>query len=438
MSIFQRRRHRRGAAARLLQPPALLLALLALGGCNDAREPSEELAKAMDDTALEHAAKHMDPKYVCPMHPSIISNEPGHCPICGMDLVVRTPGAMTGERPEVSLTPAVIQTLGVRTVRAERGTLWKYIKTVGRIDYDETRLAHIHPRADGWIESLDLRAEGEPVKQGQRLAELYAPEILSAQVDFLLAQDRSGAQRRVSEDKARNILRLLDVPDDIIREIERTGEPRNRIPVRAPIDGVVTRMTARDGMYVTEASEMFSIADLSRVWVMVDIYEHQIDWLREGLGAQMTVPARPGRTWKGEVDYLYPELDPATRTLKVRLVFDNPDGALKPNMFADVIIYGGPKRNVVKVPAEALIVTGERESVVTALGDGRFQPVDVVTGMQRGGEVEILSGLGPGDEVVISGQFLIDSESNLQASFMRMAEPQRPPEGVSRGQAHVH
>jgi Cu(I)/Ag(I) efflux system membrane fusion protein len=430
----------RGALLRWCSLAALPLLLLTLAGCEDSEQPSEDLGEAMDDTALEHAAKHMDPKYVCPMHPQIIKDEPGSCPICGMDLVEKLMDPMAGKRPEVVLTPAVIQTLGVRTARAERGTLWKYIKTVGRIDYDETRLAHVHPRADGWIETLDLRAEGEPVRKGQRLAELYAPDILSAQVDFLLAQDRSGAQRRVSEDKARNILRLLDVPDDIIREIERTGEPRNRVPVRAPIDGIVTKMMARDGMYVTETSEMFTIADLSRVWVLVDVYEHQIDWLQEGLNAEMTVPARPGRSWEGKVDYLYPELDPATRTLTVRLVFDNPDRALKPNMFADVVIYGGPKRDVLKIPAEALIVTGERESVVTALGDGRFQPVDVVTGMQRGGEVEILSGLEPGDEIVISGQFLIDSESSLQASFMRMAEPEPADsgEGMGGGQAHVH
>ncbi|WP_295543825.1 efflux RND transporter periplasmic adaptor subunit [uncultured Thiohalocapsa sp.] len=435
------RLHRRrppGVASRWW-PMAALALPLALAGCEDAEQPSEGLAAAMDDTALAHAAKHMDPKYVCPMHPQIIKDAPGSCPICGMDLVEKMMDPMTGKRPEVALTPAVIQTLGVRTAKAERGTLWKYIKTVGRVEYDETKLAHVHPRADGWIEALSLRAEGEPVRAGQQLAALYAPDILSAQVDFLLAQDRSGTQRRVSEDKARNILRLLDVPDDIIREIERTGEPRNRIPVRAPIDGIVTQMTARDGMYVTAASAMFTIADLAQVWVMADVYEHQIDWLREGLSAEMTVPARPGRTWEGKVDYLYPALDPQTRTLTVRLVFDNPDLALKPNMFADVVIYGGPKRDVLKVPAEAVIVTGERERVVLALGDGRFQPVDVVTGMQRAGEVEIIHGLTPGDAVVTSGQFLIDSESNLQASFMRMAAPETAAggDGVSGGQAHA-
>jgi Cu(I)/Ag(I) efflux system membrane fusion protein len=410
-------------------------------------QPSEPMAEAADDTALEHAKKHLDPKYVCPMHPQIIKDQPGTCPICGMDLVERMLDPMTGKRPQVALTSAVVQTLGVRTAQVERGTLWKYISTVGRIEYDETRLAHVHPRASGWIESLELRAEGEPVKRGQQLAELYAPDILSAQVDFLLSRDggRTG-QRGISADKARNILRLLDVPDDIIRAIENTGEPRNRIPVRAPIDGIVTQMTARDGMYVTESSQMFTIADLSRVWVMVDVYEHQIDWLAPGLTAEMTVPARPGRSWEGKVDYLYPELDPQTRTLRVRLVFDNPGLVLKPNMFANVVIYGGPKRDVLKIPAEALIVTGERTAVVKSLasddGGQRFQPVDVVTGMQRGGEVEILSGLDEGDRIVTSGQFLIDSESSLQASFMRMAgddsaqTPEMTGEQAARGAAH--
>jgi len=441
VSVFRRR------SAGLLSL-SLIIALL-LTGCGERdAAPTEGIADAAQDSALEHAVKHLDPKYVCPMHPQIIKDAPGTCPICGMDLVEKLLDPMTGKHPQVSLTAAVAQTLGVRTARVERGTLWKYISTVGRVAYDEERLAHVHPRADGWIESLKLRAEGEPVKRGQRLAELYAPDILSAQVDFLLSRGGGGArqgqaQRGISADKARNILRLLDVPDDIIREIEKTGEPRNRIPVRAPIDGIVTQMTARDGMYVTKSSQMFTIADLSQVWVMVDIYEHQIDWLAPGLTAEMTVPARPGKTWEGKVDYLYPELDPQTRTLKVRLVFDNPDLVLKPNMFANVIIYGGPKRDVLTIPAEALIVTGERESVVTLLDanddERRFQPVDVVTGMQRGGEVEILSGLDEGTEIVTSGQFLIDSESSLQASFMRMAgDDGEPADSMGGGNAHGH
>jgi Cu(I)/Ag(I) efflux system membrane fusion protein len=243
-------------------------------------------------------------------------------------------------------------------------------------------------------------------------------------VDFLIAMEPGSGIKRDRIDKARNLLRLLDVPDPIIRDIERAKETRNTVPVLAPIDGVVTKMVAREGMFVTESSEMFTIADLRQVWVMVDVFEHQIDWIEPGLHAEIRVPAHPGRKWEGVVDYLYPDLDPKTRTLQVRLVFPNPQLTLKPNMFADVVIFGGPKEGVLKIPRQALIVTGERETVVKALGDGRFQPVDVVSGMQRGDEVEILSGLSEGDAIVVSGQFLIDSESSLQASFMRMEDTQ--------------
>jgi Cu(I)/Ag(I) efflux system membrane fusion protein len=412
---------------------AALFSVFLLAGCND-RSPTESLAAARDDTAMEHAVKHLDPKYVCPMHPQIVKDEPGSCPICGMDLVEKLMDPMTGKHPEVALSGAVIQSMGVRTARVERGKLWKYIRTVGRVDYDETRIAHVHPRAAGWIEGLELRAEGEPVTEGQELAKLYAPDILSAQVDFLLAlgpQPQGVAQ--VKADKARNLLRLLDVPDAIIRDIESTREVRNAIPVQAPIDGVVTQMMARDGMYVSPGTEMFTVVDLSKVWVLVDVFEHQIDWLKKGLSAEISVPAHPGRSWEGKVDYLYPELDPKTRTLRVRLVFENPNLLLRPNMFAEVVIYGGPKDNTLKIPREALIVTGERESVVRVLGNGRFQPVDVVTGMQRGDEVEILSGLTEGEEIVVSGQFLIDSESSLQASFMRMEAG-----GSAAGEGHSH
>lgn len=406
--------------ARTLWLFLFLSVVLGLTACGDAPTPSESLAEASDDTALEHATKHLDPKYVCPMHPQIVRDEPGTCPICGMDLVAKMIDASAGKRPTVEIGNAVLNSMGVRTRPAAIGTLWKYIETVGRVDYDETRLAHVHPRAAGWMETLELNAEGEPVKNGQLVGQLYSEEILSAQVDFLISLDQSNNQARV--EKARNRLRLLGVPEYTISAIQKRREPVNTVPVLANADGVVTRLGARRGMYVTPTTEIVTIADLARVWVLVDVYESQIDWLSEGLTAEISVPAYPGRTWEGKVEYLYPELDPKSRTLKVRLAFDNPDGLLKANMFADVVIYGGPRRDVLTVPAEALIETGRRSSVVLALGNGRFQPVDVVTGMASGGMVEILSGIRAGDEVVVSGQFLIDSESSLQASFLRMQE----------------
>ncbi|EGV30934.1 efflux transporter, RND family, MFP subunit [Thiorhodococcus drewsii AZ1] len=407
---------------------ALALICAALSGCDGPASDvgSTDTEHSAQETALEHAAKHLDPTYICPMHPQIQQDHPGTCPICGMDLIEKRVTPKTAmpkvdPHPEVALSGTMQQRLAVRTAKVERGTLARQIRAVGRIAYDETRLEHLHPRATGWIEKLNLRAEGEPITQGQTLAELYAPDILSAQVDFLIALERQGGNApRIKPDKARNILRLLGVPEPVIRDIERTRQTRNTIPVLAPSDGIVTRMTARDGMYVTPASEMFTIAALSDVWVMVDVFEHQLAWVQPGMSAEMRVPAYPGRTWTGKVDYLYPDLDPETRTLRVRLVFANPGLDLKPNMFADLVIAGEPRPNVLKIPRDALIVTGERESVVKSLGEGRFQPVDVVSGMESEDQVEVISGLAAGDEVVVSGQFLIDSESSLQASFRRM------------------
>lgn len=400
---------------------ALVALVLAVGGCIEADAPpavSESLAEAADDSALEHAGKHLDPKYICPMHPQIVRDDKGSCPICGMDLVEKVIDAGAGKRPAVEIGNAVINSMGVRTAPARNTTLWKYIETVGRIDYDETRLAHVHPRAAGWMETLALRAEGEPIKRGQLIGRLYSEEILSAQVDFLIALDQSNSKAKV--EKARNRLRLLGVTEGTISAIQKKRETRNTVPVVSNADGVVTMLGARQGMYVTPSMEIVTIADLGRIWVLVDVYEHQIDWLTEGLSAEIRVPAYPAQVWEGTVEYIYPELDPTSRTLKVRLAFDNPDGRLKANMFADVVIYGGPKRDALAVPAEAVIETGRRTTVVLALGGGRFQPIDVVAGMASGDWVEILDGLAPGDEVVVSGQFLIDSESSLQASFLRM------------------
>ena len=399
-------------------------ALLLLTACDRPAEPTETLAEAADDTPLEHAVKHLDPKYVCPMHPQIVRDEEGSCPICGMDLVVKMIDPDQGKRPGVKVSSAVVQSMGIRTAEVQRDTLWKYIRTVGRVEFDETRLAHVHPRAAGWMETLALRAEGDPVERGQLLGELYSPDILAAQVDFLIALDRIGdrADSRAGDriEKARNRLRLLGVPEDTITRIQKRRKTQNRTPVRAPMAGVVSRLGAREGMYVTPELEVFTIADLSGMWVMVDVFEHQIDWLAEGLSAEISVPAYPGRTWEGRVEYIYPELDAASRTLRVRLAFDNPEGLLKSKMFADVVIYGGPRHDALVIPREALIETGERSSVVTVAGEGHFQPVDVVVGMRRGDRVEILSGLKEGDRVVTSGQFLIDSESSLQASFNRL------------------
>lgn len=386
-------------------------------------QPSETIAKVLGDSALEHAKKHLDPKYVCPMHPQIVRDEEGSCPICGMDLVKKMIDSSKGKRPVVEVSSAVIQNMGVKTDYAKHDTLWKFIRTVGYVDYDETKLEHMHPRTEGWLEKLNFRAEGEPVEKGEILGYLYSPEILAAQVDFLIALDQPGAKKNKARiEKARNRLRLLGVTEGTISRIQKRRKSQNNVPIISAASGIMTKLTAREGMYIKPDMEIFTIADLGRMWVIVEVFEHQIDWLASGLTAEITVPAYPGRVWEGQVEYIYPDLNPKSRTLRVRLAFDNPEGLLKANMFAEAVIYGGPKHNALVVPSNAVIVTGERSTVVKALGDGRFEPVDVVTGMVRNGRTEILNGLKEADEIVVAGQFLIDSESSLQASFQRMGE----------------
>lgn len=413
-------------------PWALCLLLLACGG--QAPPASESLAEARDDSPAEHLKKHRDPKYVCPMHPRIIRDEPGNCPICGMTLVPREIEREPTAGPEVKVSGAMRQAMNLRTAKAERRTLWKYIRTLGLVSHDERTLVHVHPRAAGWVERLEVRSEGEAVRQGQDLLQLFSPNILEAQVDYLTALSGAQSEAQTRQLKAKNRLLLLSVPEDVIAALDRDREIRKQIPLRAPAGGVVFRLNIREGMYVTPDSEIMTLADLSRVWVMVDVFEHQLDWIKPGLSAEMTTPALPGRTWEGRIDYVYPELDPKTRTLRVRLVFDNPDGALKPNLFADVVLYGGPKKEALSVPREALILEGDRSAVVKVVGDGAFAPVPVVTGMRTPERVEILSGLAEGDEIVSSGQFLIDSEASIQASFARMGKAG----GEQSAPAHQH
>lgn len=431
----------------------LLTSTLLLTACENSNQPSESLAEAKDDTALEHANKHLDSKYICPMHLQIVRDEPGRCPICGMNLVKKEvkpeaqelkikpqPQKMAHKQenqkhsepkkedkhPTVTIRPEIIQKMAVRTTTVNKGTMQKYIKTVGYVAYNEDKLVHVHPRSSGWVEKLHLRREGDPVKKNQSLLEMYSPEVLEAQQDFLVAlrshNKGININRRQYKDLIRNRLRLLGVPNSTIKQIEHQNTSINTVPIFAPQSGIVSSLNIREGMYVTPSLEMFSIVDLSTIWVMVEVFEHQLDWVSTGLIAEIRVPALPGRVWKGKVAYVYPELEPKTRTLKVRLHFDNPKGRLKLNMFAQAIIHGKPNKNVLKIPQPALIITGERETVIKALGDGRFKPVEVKTGMRSQGEIEILSGLNQGDRIVLSGQFLIDSEANLQASFLRFSE----------------
>jgi Cu(I)/Ag(I) efflux system membrane fusion protein len=415
----------------LLRAATLIVFALLLPGCSDEASAPPEAGE--DGNTLEHARKHLDPGYVCPMHPQIVRDTLGTCPICGMDLVEKALEPDTTERPVVELSSATVQNLGVRTATVEHSTLWKYIRTQGTVAYDDERIRHIHARTSGWIENLYVWSEGERVERKDDLADFVSPEVLRAQVNYIESLEEDdltsfGSRTRAREIEttellgSRELLRYFNVPEMFLKTIDDSRQLRDLIPIKAPQGGVITYHNASEGMYVEPWDRLFTIVDLSEVWVMVDIYEHHIAWIRPGLKAEISTPAYPGRTWEGEVEFVYPEVDPEARTLKARLEFANPGELLLPNMFVEVVIYGGPKADVLVIPREALIVTGEREIVVRALGDGRFESTDVVTGMWRGEQIEVLSGLEEGDEVVVSGQFLIDSESNLKASFQQMAE----------------
>ena len=364
--------------------------------------------------------------WVAPMDANYRRDKPGKSPM-GMDLLP-VYADEAGDSSSVTITPEVVQNLGIRTVTAERSPLWRMIETVGYVDYDESRVSHIHLRTEGWIEHLVAHSEGERVRKGEQLLELYSPDLVNAQEEFVqaLAVGNKGLIRA-----SRERLVALGIPANQVKQLETNRKVKQTISIYSPQDGVVSKLMVRHGMFVTPDKQVMSLADLSSVWLLAEIYESQADWVKVGQTAEVSLAFLPGRSWEGQVEYIYPSLDPKTRTLKARLRFDNPDEALKPNMYTSVRIYGGPKHDVIVIPVEALIRTGRESRVIIALDAGRFASRTVTAGIESGDWVEILAGIEPGEEVVTSGQFLLDSEASLKASMTRMQSPDPEQQGAS-------
>lgn len=372
--------------------------------------------------------------YRNPMNPEVTSPVPAKDNM-GMDYIpVFADDDDTGPDGTVSIDPVTVQNIGVRTAVAEAGTISREIHTLGRVDYDEQRITRLHPKTQGWIEELRIGTTGEAIDNDEILLSIYSPQLVSSQREFLLALNnletlgkspfedvRRGAAELVDTSLER--LRLMDVPEHQIQELKESREVTKLLHIHSPAKGIVVNVGIRKGQFVTPQTEMYMIADLSSVWVFVDIFEEELPWVRVGDEAEMRVSAVPGTVLTGKLTYIYPYQESKTRTIKARLEFDNKDLRLKPNMFADVTIHASPRKNVVKVPSEAIVRSGLREQVFVVRAPGKFEPRPVEIGLSGGGFTEIRSGISDGDKVVVSAQFLIDSESKLREAAAKMREP---------------
>ena len=345
-------------------------------------------------------------------------DQPGKSPM-GMDLVpvYAEEGA---EKGVVKISPVVQNNLGVRLDRARMARLVQEISTVGYIAFDEEKLFHVHTRVDGWVEKLVAKSNGEKVNKNQELFELYSPDLVNAQEEYLNALK---SKNRILISASRERMSSLGLTQWQINQLDKTRKVAQRISYVAKSEGFIQNLNIREGMFIKPAMDVLTIARLDTVWVMAEVFERQSGLVRTGQRVDMMVAAYPEKTWQGVVDYIYPTLDEKTRTLRVRIRFENPQELLKPNMFSRLRIHTNDETETLTVKREAIIRNGRSERVVKALGDGKFKSVMVKTGKENATHIEILEGLQAGDEIVTSAQFLIDSESSLSAEFERMQEP---------------
>jgi Cu(I)/Ag(I) efflux system membrane fusion protein len=408
--------------------------------------------------------------YTCGMHPQVVQDKPGDCPICGMKLqpVRQQPAAAEAPAPtggrkvqyykstmalgEISQTPrkdsmgmdmvpvyegeaadsatitidpVTIQTMGVRLGEVTSGPLRRRIRTVGVVDFDETALTDITTKFKGWIEKLHVDATGREVRKGEPLFDVYAPEVYNAQLEYAsLVRSGNVPLARTTLER----LALLDLPADQLQALTRSGEAAKVITMRSPANGVVIEKNAVRGMMFEPGMNLFRLADLSLVWIKAQIFEQDLPFVRLGQEAKATIPSLPGQTFAGRVTFLYPTLDPKTRTAQIRMEFHNPGLRLKPGMFATVEIGSELAAAATLVPESAVLRSGDKTTVFLAREGGKFDPREVSLGARDTfGSYQVLHGLAPGDRVVTSAQFMLDSESQLREAIQKMLDPKAPP-----------
>ncbi|THB80819.1 MAG: efflux RND transporter periplasmic adaptor subunit [Desulfobacteraceae bacterium] len=432
-----------------------------------------------------HGHDEDNPLWTCGMHPWIVTEEEGLCPICNMELTPMEKKAGTtgsGQREvafwkdpddpsrtykmkeqytgtkdpvpvyedqliggvDIQIDPVIEQNMGIRTATVKSGPLVNSIRTYGHIAYDETRTVHVSLKFSGWIETLHADYVGRHVKAGEPLFEIYSPELFAVQEEYLSAL-RSSRGRVGSKGKktllemqasARRRLLNFGIDPKEINTLEKSGKVARQLIIRSPYDGVITAKNVAQGAFVKTGAQVFTISDLSRVWVEAHIFEYEVSRLAIGQKASMSFPYLPGRVFEGEVSYIYPYLQKKTRDVIVRLEFENPGLVLKPDMYANVTIHAQRFDPGMYIDSEAVIRSGETNLVFVYKGQGRFIPRKVVLGMELDeGQVEILSGLAPDEIIVTSGQFLLDSESKLKETILKMMDPEHPPAGLQEDSA---
>jgi Cu(I)/Ag(I) efflux system membrane fusion protein len=383
------------------------------------------------------------------MNPSITSPNPKKDEM-GMDYVPVYEGDLKGEGPAVEGHATVTidherqQLIGLKTARVAEGSVSGELRTTARLVVDETRVRKVNVKVDGFVEKLFVDFIGKPVAKGQILFSLYSPEFVSAQREYLLALKTqkalaSGSQSSSGSElveAAKRRLALWDVPKEVLERLERTGEVERALTLRSPISGVVTVKNVVEGARITPADIPFEITDLSRVWAQADVYEKELDGVKVGQTATLTLSTYPGKTFQGRVAFVDPILDPKTRTAKVRVEFANPHGDLKPELFGEILLKG-PGHKGILVPLDAVLDAGTQKVVFIALGEGRFEPREVTTGATVGEQVEVLSGLQLGEEVIVRANFLVDSESRLKSALAHLSQKgASKPDAASCGHQH--
>lgn len=426
----------RPPASSLANASPLLILLLVVAGCGKQTTSTEEMAGHQHDMALPMAsdskAEAILPAgsqqlYTCGMHPHVLSEEEGTCPICGMNL---TPIQQTAsEEGIVSIDPVTVQNIGVRTALVTVEPLARTVRTTGQFEMDEQGAYTVSLKVSGWVEKLYVDYEGVIVKEGEPLLELYSPELIATQEEYLLAlrnarRHQEGpavadAQRLL--DAARRRLAYWDLTEEQVRNLEENGTPQRTLTFFAPTSGEVMRKNVVAGQQVNAGQALMDIVDISKIWLIADIYEQDLGWIDEGTTAEVELPYQPGQSWSGQVDHIYYMLNRETRSARARIVLQSGrQSPFKPGMYATVYLQGEETNAMPTVPEEAVIRTGEQDVVLLALGGGRFQPLEVQAGIEAAGKVQILQGLEGNELVVTSAQFLIDSESRLKSAVGAM------------------